>query len=170
MKLSRLSPFRLRRRKLRKDRTPYYLIDLPTPAARFIMDHQAEFIAQFSRDYEDEDPQFWQLDSITVPPRPIPWPNLDAWLNELALAMRRTRHPAAQIHAMLATRTIIFGCGVCFDLDHCDLCNFRSVPEAWTAAWKNACHAHDKWAPHEHKPELPTTEQAMAIMARNRQK
>lgn len=150
----------LKRRKVRKARTPYYLTGITRALSDFVMGAHSDFTRDFGRDYEDEDPQFYVIDSTGLSPAPKPIPTLDQWLEALADAMLATRHPPAQVHAMLATRTIIFGCdastptGPCFDLDHCPHCNFRSVPEGWTAAWEAATRQYERWSPNTYAPTL----------------
>lgn len=158
-----ISRFSLRRRKLRKERTPYYMTGITQELARLVMATQADFIRKFGRDYEDEDPQWFLLDSDNLRPQPQP---VDEWLEQLGRAMLATKHPAAQVHAMRATRKIIFGCGNCFDMDHCPACNFRSVPEGWTLAWQDATKQYEKWSATEYAPAVPTTAEAMRILRR----
>lgn len=163
-----------RRRKVRKERTPYYMTGLTVPLQQYILSMAATFETTFGREYEDEDPQFCLTDTKGVGPRPVADPQIERWLNNLAPVMLDTRHHPAHVHAMLATHTIIFGCddtspaGACFDLDHCPNCNFRSVPEGWTRAWEQATREYEKWSPNAYGPTMPTTQQALATMAKIR--
>lgn len=147
LKAPRMFLLRKHRPRPRKERTPYYFTDLTPALSAYILQSHRDFLEAFGRDYADEDPQFWSADHTGLKPRPVEAASTTSFLDRLAQAMKASNHHPAHIHAMLATRKIVFGCGTtqCHDLDECPRCNFRSVPEGWTKAWEQATREYEKW-------------------------
>lgn len=132
-------------------RTPYYVIDVPHGIKGVLMGLHQDFIRTFRRQPADEDPQFWEAHPATG--KPVPNSNLDVFISSLVAAMTRSNHHPAHIHAVKTTKRLIFGCGSC--LDDCPLCNFRYVPEGWTAEWKAAVESDsNSWTSNLYTPSL----------------
>lgn len=120
----------VRFRNPRRDRTPYYMVDLPRNAANEIESYRERFIETFGRDYEDLDPQFWDFE-LTGTPRPVP--GIEDFIRELADAMAASNHHRAHVHAVRKTQRVVYDG------------NFKDVPEAWTVEWNAATQEYEKW-------------------------
>lgn len=110
----------MRRRSKRRERTPYYLTDLPEGTYKALDQLRAKFIEQHGRDYEDEDEQFPRTD----------W---TAFWFVLKQYMKATNHHPAHIYAVEKTRKMI--------TDR----NFKQVPDGWTDEWQKAVKEYEKW-------------------------
>ena len=126
----------------RTERTPYYVVGLPAELVDYLKASRLRFIVQFGRDYQDDDPQLWQIGSDD---QPATLDNSRLFLGKIADRMQKTNHHPAHCYAVVKTQNIIYGCGNC--VDDCPDCNFRYVPEAWSRAWKDAVYEYEKWRP-----------------------
>ena len=116
-----------RRRDIRKERTPFYMVDLPEETYTLLEKERAQCITHLRRDYQGEDEQFYF---------PSHHPGAkQAFIEALCRAMERSNQHPAHIHAVRTTGKIIH--------DR----NFRHVPDEWTAAWMEAVQQYAKWAP-----------------------
>jgi hypothetical protein len=113
----------------RKERTPYYMVELPDEAYRMLDSLRHKFIEDKGRDYEDLDNQF-------------PNEGWEEFMKDLEIGLKLTNHHPAHIHAIRKTRKIIH--------DR----NFKQVPDAWTQEWKRAIEEYEKWGPELRPPAV----------------
>ncbi len=116
------------RRSPRKERTPYYVTDLPPEIVKFLASQRRLFMDFFGRDYEGEDGQFWFHDRVGD--RPLPYPEL---ADAVADGMQASNHHPAHIYAVRKLKRVI-----------CEE-NFKDVPDEWTVEWQAATLEYEKW-------------------------
>lgn len=126
----------------RTERTPYYITDLPKALVDYLIERRRGFVEVFGRDYQDEDPQLWQ---VGPDGKPTDAYETGVFMARIANQMVRTNHHPAHCYAVATTHRIVYGCGGC--IDDCPRCNFRYVPEGWSKQWKAAVMDYEKWKP-----------------------
>ena len=121
----------LKFRTARKERTPYYMVDLPVNCMKELEEYRLQFVAAFGRDYEGDDPQFF--DALDTGSGPKPIPGIEDWIKQLADVMESTKHHRAHVHAVRRTQKVVHEG------------NFKDVPDEWTIEWQKATQDYESW-------------------------